>query len=196
MTENNIISDTHSSTDAKERSRIRSLVYVAMMAAVLCILGPWSIPIGPIPISLGLIGVFLSAYLLGAKRGTAAVAVYLLLGAVGLPVFTGFAGGLAKVAGPTGGYMIGYLIAAACTGWAVDTFSSDRWYLHLIAMIVGLIGCYALGTVWFTIQSGMGFAEALSICVIPFIAFDLIKIALCLILGITIKRALAAAHLI
>ena len=184
-------------SDSKtQNTRIRATVYTAMMAAICCVLGPWSIPIGPVPISLGLIGVFLSAYLLGAKKGTAAVAIYLLLGAVGLPVFTGFAGGLAKVAGPTGGYLVGYLVAAFCTGWAIDHFEANKWYLHIAAMIVGLIGCYALGTVWFCIQSGMGFVEALSICVIPFIAFDLIKIGLCSILGITIRKALTAAHLL
>ncbi|MBO6214033.1 MAG: biotin transporter BioY [Lachnospiraceae bacterium] len=175
---------------------MRTITYTALMAALCCILGPWSIPIGPVPISLGLIGVFLSAYLLGSKRGTLAVAIYIALGAVGLPVFTGFAGGFAKVSGPTGGYIVGYLIAAFVTGLAVDHFSTNQWYISVLSMIIGLAGCYLLGTIWFCLQSGMAPLEALSVCVFPFIPFDLIKIGLCTILGITIKKTLQAADLL
>lgn len=175
---------------------IKNLVYIALMAALCCILGPWSIPIGVIPISLGLVGVFLAGYLLGPIYGTISVAIYILLGVAGLPVFTGFAGGLPKVIGPTGGYIVGYLIVAFCTGYASQKVDQTKLYLHVLAMVIGLIGCYALGTAWFCHLSDMSVREALAVCVIPFIPFDLMKIALCTVLGVAVKRALKAANLL
>lgn len=188
---------------AKTKVGVKPLVMTAMMAAVLCILGPLSIPIGPVPLSLTLVGVYLCAYTLGSRRGTLAVFLYVLLGAVGLPVFSGFAGGPAKLFGPTGGYIVGFILTAFICGYFIEM--SERLHsnikvaslaLQLVGMLIGLAACYALGTIWFSIQAHVTIAEALGTCVIPFVAFDLIKIALGMALGLTIKRALTAANLI
>ncbi len=173
---------------------IRSMTATALMAAVLCVIGPFSIPIGPIPLSLALVGIYLCAYTLGAKRGTLAVFIYILLGAVGLPVFTGFAGGPAKLFGPTGGYIAGYLLTAFICGIFTERFT--KWYVQLAGMVLGLIACYTLGTLWFMFQAHVSFIEALATCVIPFVVFDLIKIALGMSLGMAIKKALTAAKLV
>lgn len=176
--------------------KIRNIVYIALMAAICCILGPWNIPLGPIPISLGLVGVFLAGYILGPVRGTISTGIYILLGMIGLPVFTGFSGGLTKIAGPTGGYIIGYLLVALCTGYASYHSEAYKIYQHVLAMVIGLIGCYALGTAWFCFISSTAFTDALSICVIPFIPFDLMKIAACVLIGNPVKKALANADLL
>ncbi len=180
--------------NVKMKINVKQMVITAMMAAVLCILGPLAIPIGPVPLSLTLVGVYLCSYVLGAKLGALAVVVYVLLGAVGLPVFSGFAGGAAKLLGPTGGYIVGFVLTALICGIFVEKF--DRWYVQLVGMILGLAACYLLGTLWFMVQAHVTFVEALATCVIPFVVFDLIKIALGMALGITIKKALTAANLI
>lgn len=180
----------------KENTKIsvRSMSTIALMTAVLCIIGPFSVPIGPVPLSLALVGIYLSAYLLGAKKGTIAVFLYILLGTLGLPVFTGFAGGVAKLFGPTGGYIAGYILTALICGFFVER--TDKIYIQFVGMVLGLIACYTLGTIWFMFQAHVSVAEALATCVIPFVAFDLIKIALGMGLGLTIKKALKAANLI
>lgn len=187
-------------------SGTRRLTYIAIMAAVICVLAPWSIPIGPVPISLGLLGVFLAAYILGPFNATLSVLIYLLLGVAGLPVFSGFAGGLTKVAGPTGGYLVGYLFVTLIAGFAAEyAFKSydgspvgrvKGVAVVVVGMLIGLIACYALGTVWFMMQMDMGLSESLALCVYPFIPFDAAKIALAIALGMPVRSALKRAALI
>ena len=94
--------------------RILEIVKVALMAALISVLGPIAVPLPftPVPISLGILAVYISSYLLGAKTGTLSVIIYILVGLVGLPVFSGYTGGAAKLAGPTGGYIIGFIFVA------------------------------------------------------------------------------------
>lgn len=172
----------------------KTIAVTALMAAIMCILGPLAIPIGPIPLSLALIGVYLCAYTLGAKRGTLAVAIYILIGTIGLPVFSGFSGGVAKLLGPTGGYIAGYLFTAFICGVFVEIF--DNFFIQLAGMAVGLFACYFFGTLWFMFEAKVGFMEALATCVIPFVAFDLIKIGLAMVLGRSIRAALKSAGII
>lgn len=100
--------------------KTRELCEVALMTSLFCIAAPLTIPIGPIPLSLATLLVYLAGALLGRKKGTMAVGLYLLIGAAGLPVFSGFSGGIHKLAGVTGGYLIGYVVCAAMVGWAVE----------------------------------------------------------------------------
>ena len=130
--------------------KTRQLCYTALFAALTAVCSQLVIPTPwMIPISMSTLAVFLSGALLGAKWGTLAQAVYLLLGLVGVPVFAGFRGGFQVLAGPTGGYLIGYLAAAALTGLLVSRVRA-RW-MPPLAMAVGLAACYAFGTVWFKI---------------------------------------------
>ncbi len=179
---------------AKTVISVRSMTVTAIMTAVLCIISPLAIPIGPVPLSLSLVGIYLCAYTLGAKRGVLAVFIYILIGAFGLPVFTGFSGGIAKLMGPTGGYIAGYLATALICGMFVEKF--ERWYIRGVGMLLGLLACYIPGTLWFMFQAHVSLLEALVTCVIPFIVFDLIKIALGMSLGTVLRKALTVAELI
>ncbi len=178
-----------------EVSAIKMITFTALMTAVMCIVSPLSIPIGPVPITLSVACVFLCVYALGTKLGTLACGIYILLGLVGLPVFSGFAGGPAKLFGPTGGYIIGYIFMALISGWFIDRFPMKRFYLQVVGMLLGLAVLYVFGTAWFVFQMKVTFAEALSMCVIPFVALDCAKIALALLLGNTLRKALTAANL-
>ena len=163
-----------------------AITVTALMTAVTCILAPLSIPIGPVPISLTNLAIYISLYLLGWKRGTISYLVYLLIGLVGVPVFSGFTGGIGKLAGPTGGYIIGFIAMAVIAGLVIDK-CHNRW-LQLLGMIVGTAVCYAFGTAWFCISASYTVGAALTVCVIPFIPADLIKMVIAMLLGPEIKK--------
>lgn len=182
---------------------VRNMVFTAVMAALICIAAPISVPIGPIPISLATFAVYLAGGLLGAKKGTLAVIVYILLGAVGLPVFSGSEGGLQKLFGVTGGYIIGYIPCVIIAGLFVDIFFKKRstinnkflnWLSRAwsvpVGMILGTVVLYVLGTAWFIIASGATFEVAMAACVYPFIPGDLIKIACATVLTIALRDRL------
>ena len=174
---------------------IQSLTVMALMAALCSVLGPFTVPIGPVPVSFVMIGIYLAVYALGMIRGTMAVIIYLLIGLVGVPVFSGFSGGAAKLFGPTGGYLIGYIFLALISGWFIDHFPLRKWYLHLLGMVLGMAVCYAFGTAWFMILTKSGLWRSLTLCVIPFAPFDLVKIVLCYFLGSAVRIGLARAGL-
>ena len=173
---------------------LRSAVAAALMAAILCVLCPLSVPVGPIPITLATLAIYFSAYVLPWQWAAASVGVYLLLGAVGLPVFSGYAGGLGRLLGPTGGYLIGYLPLAVCCALAVG--GSRRRWVHLAGMALGTALLYILGTAWFCLQSGAGLADAVAKCVWIFLPGDFLKMAAALLLGPVLRRRLAAAGLL
>lgn len=161
--------------------KTRQLCYTALFAALTAVCSQLVIPTPwMIPISMSTLAVFLSGALLGAKWGTLAQAVYLLLGLVGVPVFAGFRGGFQVLAGPTGGYLIGYLAAAALTGLLVSRVRA-RW-MPPLAMAVGLAACYAFGTVWFMVLNQTALGAALGMCVLPYLPGDAVKIAVASVL--------------
>ena len=167
----------------------------ALMTAVTCILGPLAIPIGPVPVSLTPLAVMLSVYILGTKRGTIAYLLYLLIGAVGVPVFSGFTGGLGKLAGPTGGYLIGYIFFALIAGWFIHHFY-DKVVIQFLGMVLALAVLYAFGTAWLAYSAGMTFGAALAVGVLPFIVFDLIKIVIAIVLGRAVRNRLLRSGII
>lgn len=167
----------------------RSMVLTAVMAAVMCILGPLSVPIGPVPISLAIFGVYLAVYVLGMKRGTVAVLIYLLIGLIGVPVFAGFTAGPQKLLGPTGGYLIGYILLALIAGLFIDRFDHSV-PMQVIGMLIGLVVCYALGTGWLMVSAHMGFAAAMMAGVVPFIPFDVAKLVIAILVGRPLRRRL------
>lgn len=176
-------------------TRTYTMTSTALMTAVTCILGPLAIPIGPVPVSLTPLAVFLSVYILGTKRGTIAYLLYLLIGAVGVPVFSGFTGGIGKLAGPTGGYLVGFILMALIGGWFIFRFY-NKVAFQFLGMFLGLVVCYAFGTVWLSYSAGMPFDAALAAGVYPFIPFDLVKIAIAIFLGRTVRRRLEGGGII
>lgn len=183
---------------------------VGLMTSITCILGPISIavPFSPVPISLGLFGILLTTTLLGARLGVLSCALYLLLGLVGLPVFSGFTSGIGVLLGPTGGYLLGYLVVAACSGMFYHEKSAHRLtevsltqkksaYLLLGAgMACGLLLCYLLGSLWLAHFMNISFGNALLIGVLPYIPADLAKLALAMWLGRLLRKRLAKANLV
>lgn len=157
--------------------KTKQLVRIALMAAVLCVLAPWKIPVGPIPITLASFGVYLAAGVLGPLEGTVAVVIYVLLGAVGVPVFSGFTGGAGCLLGLTGGYILGYIPCAAVSGLLMGR-NAPLWR-RALALVAGTAVLYALGTAMYCIQSGKALAAALAACVLPFLPLDAVKIAVC-----------------
>lgn len=178
--------------ETKTKNSVYPLVMTAVMAAVIAAVAPFALPIGPIPITLGTLVMYLAGYVLGGKRAGVAVLVYVLLGAVGVPVFNGFTGGLGVVAGPTGGYIIGFIPMAFLSGLAVERFPQNR-LLQFVGMVIATAVLYALGTAWFCVQAGKSLTAALSVCVFPFIPGDLAKMAVAMVLGPMVRERLVRA---
>lgn len=170
------------------------LVTCALCAALMAVCAWIAIPIGEVPITLQTFAIFLALSLLGGRRGIIAVTVYLLLGAVGVPVFAQMTGGLAILAGPTGGYLLGFL-GSALTYWIVETFAGQYRLARLSAMVLGNLVCYAFGTAWFMVVmtgrgNAMSLGAALGLCVIPYILPDLVKILLAEVVAARVRPAL------
>ena len=167
-----------------QKIRTKQMVLIALMTAVTCVLGPLSIPLpfSPVPISLTNFAIFLAIFVLGMKSGTISFIIYLLLGAVGVPVFSSFRGGFPVLAGPTGGYLIGFIFLALIMGFALDHF--DRKLVPtIIGMIIGMAVCYAFGTVWLAKLLSLSFKEGLMMGVIPYLPGDAAKIIIAAIVG-------------
>ena len=167
-----------------QKIKTKQMVLIALMTAVTCVLGPLSIPLpfSPVPISLTNFAIFLAIFVLGMKNGTISFIIYLLLGAVGVPVFSSFRGGLQVLAGATGGYLIGFIFLALIMGFALDHF--DRKLVPtIIGMIIGMAVCYAFGTVWLAKLLSLSFKEGLMMGVIPYLPGDAAKIIIAAIVG-------------
>lgn len=161
---------------------VRNMTRCALFAALLAVCAWLSLPMGAIVISLQSFAVFLALGVLGGKLGTVCVAVYLALGAVGLPVFTGFQGGFGVLLGPTGGYLWGFL-AAAVLYWCLEK-PLPAW----VCMALGMAVCYSCGTAWYLLAFGGGFFPVLALCVVPYLVPDGAKIALALFLRSKLKN--------
>lgn len=177
--------------EKKNKLTTLDMVYTAMFACLMAICAWISIP-GQIPFTLQTMGVFLAVGLLGGKRGTLAILVYVLMGAVGLPVFSGMTGGLGKLLGMTGGYIVGFLVSALIM-WAMEAIPGSRKWVLPLSMVLGLIACYAFGTAWFLAvytraKGTISLAAVLGMCVIPYIIPDIIKIVCALALTRILKR--------
>lgn len=168
---------------------VKNMALIAVMTALMCIFGPMSIPIGPVPISLTVLTVYLAVFVLGTWRGTVAYLIYLLIGLIGVPVFSGYTGGPGKLFGPTGGYLIGFIPMAIISGIFIDRFWHKVW-LQIVGMLIGLAVCYALGTAWLAIMASMTLRAALYAGVIPFIGFDIAKIVIALLIGRAVRPRL------
>lgn len=172
-------------TTVSTRSKVLDMAYIAMFAGVMAVCSWISIPY-IVPFTLQTFGVFLAVGVLGGKRGTLSVLIYILLGAIGLPVFAGFSGGIGSILGTTGGYIIGFLFSALVM-WGMEAAFGKKLWVRALSMVSGLLVCYAFGTAWFMFMyartsGAVGLGTVLGWCVIPFIIPDLVKIALALLL--------------
>jgi len=176
---------------AKTGWKTSDLVYIALFAVLIAVCSWIAVP-AAVPFTLQTFAVFLAEGLLGGKRGTLAVLVYVLLGAVGIPVFAGFGAGIGVLLGPTGGYLLGFLLSALIY-WLVTAGLGTRLPVRIGAMALGLMVCYTFGTAWFMVvyvrTSGpISFVTALSWCVFPFLLPDCVKLALAVTLSGRLAR--------
>lgn len=175
--------------DKKSFFTTKRMALIGVMTAVTCVLGPLSIPLpfSPVPISFTNLAIYLAAYVLGMKACTISYLVYMLLGMVGLPVFSGFSAGVGKLAGPTGGYLIGFIFMALIVGFFVENFPGKIGY-HVLGMVLGLAVCYVFGTVWLAKQLGISFVAGLGVGVIPYLPGDAVKIIFAALIGPKLRR--------
>ena len=162
--------------------KLRMVVLASLMAALTAVGAYIYVPIGPVPIILSTLFVILSGLLLGSRWGLTSMALYLLVGAIGLPVFAGGKGGFAHFMGPTGGYLFGYLLASWITGF-ISERSRGRMILDILAVIIGSLALYALGVPWLKMVTQMSWTKALMVGVLPFLIGDAIKASVVLILA-------------
>lgn len=168
--------------EKKPRFRTVELAYVALGTALIAVCAWITVPF-TVPFTLQLFAVFLVLMLIGGRNGTCSIAVYLLLGAVGVPVFAGFTGGFQKLIGMTGGYLVGMLLIGLVY-WLMTSLFSKKVWVELTAFVIGLVLCYAFGTVWFSVLNGeKSFFASLTVCVVPFLLPDAVKLALAFLLG-------------
>lgn len=176
----------------KSSKKIRTIdiAYIGLGAALIAICSWLKIPL-TIPITLQTMGVCLVSGLFGAKRGTIATLVYILIGAIGIPVFSGFTGGVGVLMGTTGGYIIGFIFTALIVGITAD--KTNKLWAIVLAMVIGILVCYAFGTAWFAYvyaksNTAASLATILGWCVFPFLIPDAIKIAIAAILCKNLKK--------
>lgn len=175
--------------------RTRSMVQSALFAALLCILSPIAIPVGLIPVTLSVFVVLLTGVVLPWKRAAIAVLVYLLMGFIGLPVFSGGQTGLGVLAGATGGYLWCYLPMAALAS-GVSHGGRQNLGMAVLGTLLALLLCYATGTLQFALTTNCALEYALRVCVLPFVGFDFLKVAAAALLGMQIRRRLQAAGML
>lgn len=189
-----IMNPTNGDKKTKQNGKIYTLSRTAIIAAVICVLAPLSIPIGPIPVSLTTLVLYLSLYLVGWKLSTLSLITYLAIGMIGLPVFSGFSGGFGRILGPTGGYIVGFLPMVILSGLVIDKCSNR--ILQFVGLLAGTAVCYAFGTAWYCFEAGATLQAALAACVFPFIPVDLVKIAIAMFVGPQVRKKLVNAGLL
>ena len=173
-----------------KHGNVKKMVYCAVFASIIAVLAQAQIPLpGLVPISLATFGIMMAGLLLGWKYGALAVAVYILLGAAGAPVFAGLKGGVSVLLGPTGGYIIGYLFCALLAGLEIPAMQ-EKFSGRCILLILGTLACYLLGTAWFIHATGRTAGESLGLCVLPFLPGDGVKILLCSFLAPRLRKAI------
>lgn len=172
--------------------KMKTITTCALFTALMCICGPLSVPIGPVPVSLTNLVLYFAIMVLDTKKTFISYLIYLLIGVIGLPVFSGFQGGLGKVVGPTGGYLVGFLLMVLIGGIMMEKTKANI-VLTIVGMILGTAACYVLGTIWFVLIMNYEVGPALALCVWPFIPFDLVKIVVAVPVGKVVRKRLEVA---
>ena len=195
MSETSVKSSNSKSKTTKNRAFIYDMVLISISAALIAVCSWISIPLGPVPFTLQTLGILAVMLTAGGRRGTIAVLVYLALGAVGVPVFAGFKGGIASFAGPTGGFLVGFLVSALVY-WLLEklflkklmTTPVKTWVFGMLAFLIFEVIMYIVRVIWFmtvyAAQTGpVGLATVMGWCVLPFIIPDIVKMVVAVLIG-------------
>lgn len=174
----------------RKELQTKDLTLIGLMTALICILGPLSIalPFTPVPISFTNLAIYFVVMVIGWKRGTISYLVYVLMGAVGFPVFSAFSGGLSKLSGPTGGYLIGFIFLTLISGWFLEKFHGNI-SMYGVGMILGTTVAYLFGTIWLCMQMNLTFMQGLAVGVLPYIPGDIVKMIVAVFIGSTIRKS-------
>lgn len=170
----------------------RNIAFIAFLTAIMCVIAPISIPMVPVPITLATLAVYLIGGLLDYKRATIPVIAYILIGIIGVPVFSKYSAGPVIFAGPTGGFILGYIIGVFAQA-LLTTWKKDKFYIYPLAMILGTVFIYGFGLVWFmfymnTANKEVTLASALMACVVPFLIGDAIKITVASVVSYRLRK--------
>ena len=166
--------------------QLRMTAYASLLAALTAVGAYIAIPIGPVPIVLQNLFVYLTGLLLGSRWGLMGIGAYLLAGAVGLPVFAGGKGGIGHLIGPTGGYLLGFLPAVALIGMITER-NEGKLLFALTGLIAGTVVIYACGVTWLSIVTGMTVVKSLMVGMVPFLIGDAFKIAAALFIAKSLR---------
>lgn len=180
---------THNTANTHHGLTTSRLVLISLVTAITCILAPMSIPIplSLVPISLTNLILLLGLYVLDWKDALVSYVVYLLIGLTGIPVFSGFSGGPAKLAGPTGGYLVGFIFLILIAGLSMKFFHG-RPILIITGIIIGFLVTNLIGTLWLAVQMHISFAAALSFGVLPYLPGDCVKIVIAVMIGPMLQK--------
>lgn len=175
--------------------KTKELTLTGVLCAVLCAVSPFAVPLpfSPVPVTLATFLLYLTAFLLPTKQAFFCCLVYLLMGMAGLPVFAGFAGGFGKLAGPTGGYLVGYLFLVSVSAGLLKRLAAGFWS-RCLALAAGTAVCYLFGTAWLCLQMRVSPLEGFLVAVLPYLPLDCGKIAAAALLGPKITGALKRAQ--
>lgn len=174
--------------------KTKELTKIALMTAIICILAPISIPIpfSPVALTLCTFALYLSVYILTPKQAIFAIALYLLLGSIGVPVFSGYTAGFAKFAGPGGGYLVGYIFLVAISAYFVRK-NKNSPIMQMLGIFLATLVMYSIGTFWMAKITNVGFFATLPIGAFIFLPLDIVKIVLACIVGRKVQHYLNAA---
>jgi len=169
----------------------KNMAHISLFTALLCVLSPFAVtlPISPVPLTLGSFVLYLTVYIIGPKKGIISFLLYLLLGFAGLPVFAGFTSGPAKLIGPTGGYLLGEIFLVLILGLFMKSS-------YLLGLILGTLACYLSGTLYLAFLNQISFTAAIGLGVLPYLPFDAIKILGAVLLAPRIRFRLNRAKLL
>lgn len=170
----------------RNRVYIKNMMLISLGAVIITLCAWITLPFA-VPFTMQTFGVFAVLFLLGGKRGTLSIVLYIALGALGLPVFSGFNGGFGALLGPTGGFILGFA-ASAMLFRALGRFSKSRKLMVFIAGI-SLVPCYAVGVLWYMHYSSTGFLSAVAMCVLPYILPDVLKLCLAFAVASRVSKA-------
>lgn len=174
------------------KNSVRNLCTVSIFTALMCIIAPLSVPIGPVPITLATLMVYLISALFPVKLAPLIISLYVALGALGLPVFSSFSSGLTILLGPTGGFIFSYIVASVLESLLIGAFKEKKW-MYPIVMVLVTVVIYAMGSAWFMyyMKGAYSFQKTMMVCVVPFLLGDSIKIGIASVLSIRFRPVVA-----
>lgn len=179
--------------------KTKELTLIAMFAAITAVLSwlpPIPLPFSPVPITFQVIGVLMAGALLGPKLGFLSQLVYVFLGVMGLPVFAGGNAGLGVIIGPTGGYIIGFILAAFVVGWFIHIYPSNKFSKYAIAMTLGIFSIYIPGTLQLALVTGLSLQKALMVGTLPYIPLDIVKAVIVSMVAVPVNNRVKLLNLI